>query len=1437
MKTTLLTLATLASACLGANEIDIPTKGNFFAGDFSFSFTIGKDTLNAQNKEDLLAVYYGTFHNDILCSNGFVLQYNPATNTTTLTVGRGSMNNMGSPNQPAISEQSIYKFQPGNHVKFNTKLQPGSTYTIRSKGENGKQTITLSGKGSRPETHSYNGNMNGGDPTKKITSVFNTKYEPDTRNIATTKQYTRTDNGMYAGIRFCLNEAQKHGRIRGMAKPLKPGEQWELQGMAIRMGNTQRAAGSMSAVLVNTRTGKVVAASDLVQTKPDTAVKLRFSKALIKPGSSYILYFTAKEQNELKKFIGKALPMSLISDCRLSVRQADEGNRCNQEKAQSWGLVNKKGRIHGDSIWAPIAALQIAPPAPESTTAQPETPKHQYKTVHLSDARYVWYTCALVLFGSTIAILALGVAQYIRRRRAIAAENDNPPQQKKFLLKWGGAAGGLLMCSVASYWFYFNSPVMQLQRAGYNDEYAPIGLFHAAQSGDANLLHHLISAGTVVHITDTTGRTALHHAILHGHTECIELLLEAYDWAQTGLKPLLLATIANNKAAVQQLLSKHADVNEADSYGLSPLHIAASLGHTECLRLLLRENSADPNATDVQGNTPLHLAALNNRGEAISLLLHDNRTQANPSNGAGHTPLYLATEKGMPEAVRTMLQNEKCDAPGSLLHLAVNEAHPATLAALIKSNRLDVNTIHNYRTALYLAVEQGRTQCVKTLLAAPNINVNAAGKWPMTPLQIACKKNIEDCFDLLLQADGVNVSHPAGWNNDTPLHTAVKAKNLSYLQKMLKHRSADVNKVDNNNQTPLHTAAEHDAPQAAKLLLASRGINKEITENHKKYTPLALAFSFNSIHTAEVLIQAGCQKPAIEENNLIFKIMRQGEKELPRIKKCLELGLADVSKTTKPFSWENREYNPLMYAIANNHPEAAELMVQHAGNSIASVRDEDGNSPLLAAALAGHTKLVKIILEKKIFDINATNNLGATALRCAVTANKPEIVKMLLAQPGIDVNIANNSGNTALHKAAAKGYTKCLDLLLAAKGINIHAKNNNGETPMFWALRELQRDCILNLQKAGAKPEGSAHELAIAALTGNHNKVRELISRGIDHHARYMVRSLLQHAATDGNADILAALLTSTHADLNGLYDGMPLLYLAARNGHPRCVRILLSKHGIDPNITCKPWPRRTPLAIAINRGHTDCAQLLIKHPKTNAAVGRTWSAFAAAIDTRNPEMLKMLLGQLKDADLHQDLSLSCIYDNQPESLRLLLQHPVLKQDATHELIKAAISHNAVDCLPILLADKRIDTSFLPENIEAILRQDPEKLRQMALDGDDFCTMDDTFRTTPLHLAARLNLRESIRALITIPGIDVNSAEPRSNNTLLHTAAAAGYTDMVKLLAQFPTTNINARNANGVTPLFDATDTHDYESGETKKRKVACAEILREAMRKKSGTP
>lgn len=55
---------------------------------------------------------------------------------------------------------------------------------------------------------------------------------------------------------------------------------------------------------------------------------------------------------------------------------------------------------------------------------------------------------------------------------------------------------------------------------------------------------------------------------------------------------------------VELLLKKGASPNVTDKYGSTPLHRAASLGHTSITKLLL-EFRADPNLSNSEGNTPL----------------------------------------------------------------------------------------------------------------------------------------------------------------------------------------------------------------------------------------------------------------------------------------------------------------------------------------------------------------------------------------------------------------------------------------------------------------------------------------------------------------------------------------------------------------------------------------------------------------------------------------------------------------------------------------------------------------------------------------------------------------------------------------------------------------------------------------------------------------
>src|SRR5690625_2675294 len=79
-------------------------------------------------------------------------------------------------------------------------------------------------------------------------------------------------------------------------------------------------------------------------------------------------------------------------------------------------------------------------------------------------------------------------------------------------------------------------------------------------------------------------------------------------------------------------------------------------------------------------------------------------------------------------------------------------------------------------------------------------------------------------------------------------------------------------------------------------------------------------------------------------------------------------------------------------------------------------KDQNGMSPLLAAAGNGHCQIIRILLEK-----------------------------------GADVNISNNSQNTPLHWAALNGHLEAVKILVEA-GANLNALNFREQVPLEEAI-------------------------------------------------------------------------------------------------------------------------------------------------------------------------------------------------------------------------------------------------------------------------------------------------------------------------------------------------------------------------------------------------
>ena len=105
----------------------------------------------------------------------------------------------------------------------------------------------------------------------------------------------------------------------------------------------------------------------------------------------------------------------------------------------------------------------------------------------------------------------------------------------------------------------------------------------------------------------------------------------------------------------------------------------------------------------------------------------------------------------------------------------------------------------------------------------------------------------------------------------------------------------------------------------------------------------------------------------------------------------------------------------------------------------------DGFPVLALAAAFGHFPIVRYLFEKG-GDVTAvaTNGTGYNALTGAVTSGHEEIAIWLL-ENGADANYRYGPGYTPLLAAAANGHIEIVKDLLA-HGADIHAKTNDGKT-------------------------------------------------------------------------------------------------------------------------------------------------------------------------------------------------------------------------------------------------------------------------------------------------------------------------------------------------------------------------------------------------------
>lgn len=177
------------------------------------------------------------------------------------------------------------------------------------------------------------------------------------------------------------------------------------------------------------------------------------------------------------------------------------------------------------------------------------------------------------------------------------------------------------------------------------------------------------------------------------------------------------------------------DINEGDSRGMTPLHLAAGSGSTAKVTVLL-DHGASVNAANVDDATALHISS-SNGGHSMSHVLLEAGAHVDAVDRYGCTPLTMSAARGHVMATVVLL-----------------------MAAANVNHRLP-----NGETALFKAAECGSLQTVQALLRAranPMLSREKDGEVQtflyqarFVPLDIAAQHGYNDVVRELLEWYGV----------------------------------------------------------------------------------------------------------------------------------------------------------------------------------------------------------------------------------------------------------------------------------------------------------------------------------------------------------------------------------------------------------------------------------------------------------------------------------------------------------------------------------------------------------------------------------------------------------------------------------------------------------------------------------------------------------
>ena len=379
-------------------------------------------------------------------------------------------------------------------------------------------------------------------------------------------------------------------------------------------------------------------------------------------------------------------------------------------------------------------------------------------------------------------------------------------------------------------------------------------LCERAQAGDVEGCRNVITKMGLHPVKgDVDGRTGLHVAARYGKLDVVKMLVEEFNLDvnvadNKGQTPLNDAHEGQSQEVTDFLIANGASKQVFSAAHVTKMLAAAASGDIATVNQYM-QGKMDPNANDYDNRTALHLAASGGHEEVVKLLLNSN-ADVQKRDRWGGLAAYESKRHGHASITRILGlaadgRYEQMDvdlsaaasarsAPKQQSGSTTNAATLEVLAAAangdvaelkrLKKKGADLASVdYDGRSAIHQAAQFGRLDATKFLAGEKKINVNVQDNDHHTPLNDAVLNGHLEVAEFLKLAGATMIT------KEGELCTLANEGKVDELQARIVDGGVDANTADYDGRTAMHLAAANGNDKMI-IMLANNGANVDVKD-------------------------------------------------------------------------------------------------------------------------------------------------------------------------------------------------------------------------------------------------------------------------------------------------------------------------------------------------------------------------------------------------------------------------------------------------------------------------------------------------------------------------------------------------------------------------------------------------------------------------------